>query len=146
MDLIPTSPPRNKSWRCDPNRGLSSPGSKLNKCSLSFSVDINGLPITNTEVHHQPLCFDFCFLCANYQNRKVRAFAMRFLQSFASALLLAAAGTAQAAASWGFDDASVSITAKKASDGSTKEKYAIDAFPLLRCIQLFANNGLLSTG
>lgn len=54
---------------------------------------------------------------------------MRFLQSFASALLLAAAGTAQAASSWGFDDATVSITAKKGSDGAVKEKFVLPATP-----------------
>ncbi|KAK3336149.1 Oligosaccharyltransferase subunit Ribophorin II-domain-containing protein [Cercophora scortea] len=47
---------------------------------------------------------------------------MRFLQQFASALLLVAAGTAQAAASWGFDDASVTVIAKKAAEGGSKAK------------------------
>ncbi|KAK3329370.1 Oligosaccharyltransferase subunit Ribophorin II-domain-containing protein [Apodospora peruviana] len=46
---------------------------------------------------------------------------MRFLQSFTSALLLAAAGTAHAASAWGFDDGAVSVS-KKASDGSSKAK------------------------
>ncbi|KAK3693739.1 Dolichyl-diphosphooligosaccharide--protein glycosyltransferase subunit Swp1 [Podospora appendiculata] len=49
---------------------------------------------------------------------------MRFLQQFASALLLVAAGTAQAAALWGFDDASVSVIAKKAAEGGSKEKFS----------------------
>ncbi|KAK4166656.1 Dolichyl-diphosphooligosaccharide--protein glycosyltransferase subunit Swp1 [Cladorrhinum sp. PSN259] len=45
---------------------------------------------------------------------------MRFTQSFAPALLLLA-GVAQAASSWGFDDGSLSIVAKKAGAG-VKEK------------------------
>jgi len=46
---------------------------------------------------------------------------MRFSPSFASALLLATAKIVQAASSWSFDDASLTITAKKASE-SVKEK------------------------
>ncbi|KAK0631873.1 Oligosaccharyltransferase subunit Ribophorin II-domain-containing protein [Immersiella caudata] len=46
---------------------------------------------------------------------------MRFSQPIASALLLAAAGVAQAASSWSFDEASLSIAAKKGADG-VKEK------------------------
>ncbi|KAK0618423.1 Oligosaccharyltransferase subunit Ribophorin II-domain-containing protein [Bombardia bombarda] len=46
---------------------------------------------------------------------------MRFLQPFASALLLLAAGTAQAASSWGFDEGSVSVAAKKGSE-AVREK------------------------
>jgi oligosaccharyltransferase complex subunit delta (ribophorin II) len=45
---------------------------------------------------------------------------MRFSQLFSTALLVAT-GVAEAAASWSFDDASVSVVSKKASDGS-KEK------------------------
>jgi oligosaccharyltransferase complex subunit delta (ribophorin II) len=48
---------------------------------------------------------------------------MRFTQSIAPALLLLAAGAAQAASAWGFDDGSVQIAAKKAGE-SVKEKYA----------------------
>jgi len=50
---------------------------------------------------------------------------MRFSQPFASAFLLAAAGVAQAASSWSFDDASLTIPAKKGSD-IVKEKYGLD--------------------
>ncbi|OTB19421.1 hypothetical protein K445DRAFT_305804 [Daldinia sp. EC12] len=39
---------------------------------------------------------------------------MRFLHSFVAPLLLLATGAAQAASSWGFDDAKLSVTAKKA--------------------------------
>jgi oligosaccharyltransferase complex subunit delta (ribophorin II) len=45
---------------------------------------------------------------------------MRVSQFFTTALLVAA-GVAEAASSWTFDDASVSVVSKKASDGS-KEK------------------------
>lgn len=48
---------------------------------------------------------------------------MRFSQSVASALLLAVAGIAQAASSWSFEDASLSIAARKGSEG-VREKYA----------------------
>lgn len=44
-------------------------------------------------------------------------FAMRVTQFFTTALLVAA-GVAEAASSWTFDDASVSVVSKKASDGS----------------------------
>lgn len=47
--------------------------------------------------------------------------AMRFLHSFVAPLVLLAAGAAQAASSWGFDDATVQVNAKKAA--GTKEKY-----------------------
>lgn len=43
---------------------------------------------------------------------------MRFLHSFAAPLLLLAAGAAQAASSWGFDDAKLSVIPKKAADGA----------------------------
>ncbi|KAI0548866.1 Oligosaccharyltransferase subunit Ribophorin II-domain-containing protein [Xylaria curta] len=46
---------------------------------------------------------------------------MRFLHSFVAPLLLAA-GAAQAASSWGFDDATVQVNAKKAA--GTKEKFS----------------------
>jgi hypothetical protein len=49
--------------------------------------------------------------------------AMRFLHSFVTPLVLLAAGAAQAASSWGFDDATVQVNAKKGA--GTKEKYAI---------------------
>lgn len=48
---------------------------------------------------------------------------MRLTQSIAPALLLLAAGVAQAASGWGFDDGSVQIAAKKAGE-AVKEKYA----------------------
>ncbi|KAI2630359.1 Oligosaccharyltransferase subunit Ribophorin II-domain-containing protein [Hypomontagnella submonticulosa] len=46
---------------------------------------------------------------------------MRFLHSFVAPLLLLAAGAAQAASSWGFDDAKLTVSAKKAAAGA-KEK------------------------
>ncbi|KAI3324598.1 Oligosaccharyltransferase subunit Ribophorin II-domain-containing protein [Xylariaceae sp. AK1471] len=52
---------------------------------------------------------------------------MRFLHSFATPLLLLAAGAAQAASSWGFDDATVQVNAKKGA--GTKEKFS-EAKPL----------------
>lgn len=45
---------------------------------------------------------------------------MRFLRSFVPSLLLLAAGTAQAA-SWSFDEGTVTVGAKK-SEASVKEK------------------------
>lgn len=46
---------------------------------------------------------------------------MRFTQSIGPAILLLAAGVAQAASGWGFDDGSIQIAAKKGE--SIKEKY-----------------------
>ncbi|KAI1378642.1 Dolichyl-diphosphooligosaccharide--protein glycosyltransferase subunit Swp1 [Hypoxylon crocopeplum] len=46
---------------------------------------------------------------------------MRFIHSFVAPLVLLAAGAAQAASSWGFDDAKLTVGAKKAA-GSAKEK------------------------
>ncbi|KAI2601914.1 Dolichyl-diphosphooligosaccharide--protein glycosyltransferase subunit Swp1 [Hypoxylon sp. NC1633] len=43
---------------------------------------------------------------------------MKFLHSFAAPLLLLAAGAAQAASSWGFDDAKLTVSAKKAAAGA----------------------------
>ncbi|KAI0149880.1 Oligosaccharyltransferase subunit Ribophorin II-domain-containing protein [Hypoxylon sp. NC0597] len=43
---------------------------------------------------------------------------MRFLHSVVAPLLLLAAGAAQAASSWGFDDAKLTLTAKKAAAGA----------------------------
>lgn len=54
---------------------------------------------------------------------------MRFLRSFVPSLLLAA-GAAQAASSWGFDDATLAIGTKKA-DGSVKEKYVVSGHPVI---------------
>ncbi|RYC63503.1 hypothetical protein CHU98_g2723 [Xylaria longipes] len=47
---------------------------------------------------------------------------MRFLTSLVTPLVLLAAGAAQAASSWGFDDATVQVNAKKAA--GTKEKFS----------------------
>ncbi|KAI1756784.1 Oligosaccharyltransferase subunit Ribophorin II-domain-containing protein [Xylaria castorea] len=47
---------------------------------------------------------------------------MRFLHSFVTPLVLLAAGAAQAASTWGFDDATVQVNAKKAV--GTKEKFS----------------------
>ncbi|KAJ8130284.1 hypothetical protein O1611_g3344 [Lasiodiplodia mahajangana] len=52
---------------------------------------------------------------------------MRFLHSFVTPLVLLAAGAAQAASSWGFDDATVQVNAKKAA--GSKEKFS-EAKPL----------------
>jgi oligosaccharyltransferase complex subunit delta (ribophorin II) len=46
---------------------------------------------------------------------------MHFSKSLFSAVLLLAAGAAEAASAWSFDDASVAVVAKKAGDGF-KEK------------------------
>ncbi|KAI1153693.1 Oligosaccharyltransferase subunit Ribophorin II-domain-containing protein [Nemania diffusa] len=52
---------------------------------------------------------------------------MRFLHSFVTPLVLLAAGAAQAASSWSFEDATVQVNAKKAA--GTKEKFS-EAKPL----------------
>ncbi|KAK7914256.1 Dolichyl-diphosphooligosaccharide--protein glycosyltransferase subunit 2 [Apiospora marii] len=52
---------------------------------------------------------------------------MRFLRSFVPSLLLAA-GAAQAASSWSFDDATLSVGSKKA-DSSVKEKFSDKSLP-----------------
>lgn len=52
---------------------------------------------------------------------------MRFLRSFVAPLVLLAAGAAQAASSWSFDDATVQVNAKKAP--GSKEKFS-EASPL----------------
>ncbi|KAK7985427.1 oligosaccharyltransferase subunit ribophorin ii protein [Apiospora saccharicola] len=52
---------------------------------------------------------------------------MRFLRSFIPSLLLAA-GAAQAASSWGFDDATLAVGSKKA-DSSVKEKFSDKSLP-----------------
>lgn len=54
---------------------------------------------------------------------------MRLTHSFIPSLLLLAAGAAQAASSWGFDDGSVAVTSKKAEGVRFKEKYAASTFP-----------------
>ena len=48
---------------------------------------------------------------------------MRFTQSIAPALLLLAAGAAQAASAWGFDDGSLQVVPKKSGE-AIREKYA----------------------
>ncbi|KAI1844572.1 hypothetical protein JX265_001557 [Neoarthrinium moseri] len=53
---------------------------------------------------------------------------MRFLPSFVPSLLLLAAGAAQAASSWGFDEGTVSVGSKKA-DGAVKEKFTEKKLP-----------------
>ncbi|KAI1433843.1 Oligosaccharyltransferase subunit Ribophorin II-domain-containing protein [Xylaria sp. CBS 124048] len=58
---------------------------------------------------------------------------MRFLQSFVTPLLLLAAGTAQAASSWAFEDATVQVNAKKGP--GAKEKFSQTA-PLAQPITL----------
>ncbi|KAI1408938.1 Oligosaccharyltransferase subunit Ribophorin II-domain-containing protein [Hypoxylon sp. FL1857] len=46
---------------------------------------------------------------------------MRFLRSFVAPLVLLAAGAAQAASSWGFDDAKLTVSAKKAAGAKEKD-------------------------
>ncbi|GAP88201.1 putative oligosaccharyltransferase subunit ribophorin II [Rosellinia necatrix] len=58
---------------------------------------------------------------------------MRLLQSFVAPLVLLAAGAAQAASSWGFDDATVQVNAKKAA--GTKEKFT-ETSPLSRPVTI----------
>ena len=55
---------------------------------------------------------------------------MRLPRSFVPSLLLLAAGAAQAASSWSFDDASLTVTSKKNPEGGVKEKYAGQPLPL----------------
>ncbi|KAG7293391.1 hypothetical protein NEMBOFW57_003441 [Staphylotrichum longicolle] len=59
---------------------------------------------------------------------------MRLTQSIAPALLLLAAGVAQAASGWGFDDGSVQIAAKKAGE-AVKEKIS-QTSPLSKPVSL----------
>ncbi|XXH05647.1 hypothetical protein Hte_012082 [Hypoxylon texense] len=58
---------------------------------------------------------------------------MRFLHSFVTPLLLLAAGAAQAASSWGFDDAKLTVSPKKAAaDAKSKDvRQFDDKSPLL---------------
>ncbi|KAI0103601.1 Oligosaccharyltransferase subunit Ribophorin II-domain-containing protein [Daldinia grandis] len=56
---------------------------------------------------------------------------MRFLHSFAAPLLLLAAGAAQAASSWGFDDAKLTVTAKKAGAKEPDVRQFNDKTPVL---------------
>ncbi|GAB1310046.1 Dolichyl-diphosphooligosaccharide--protein glycosyltransferase subunit 2 [Madurella fahalii] len=65
---------------------------------------------------------------------------MRLTQSFAPALLLFAAGVAQAASAWGFDEGSLSVVAKKSGE-SIKEKFAHKT-PLLKPISLGSTDTL----
>ncbi|KAL2143559.1 hypothetical protein VTI28DRAFT_10345 [Corynascus sepedonium] len=65
---------------------------------------------------------------------------MRFTQSIAPALLLLATGVAQAASSWGFDDGSVQIAAKKGGD-SIKEKFDRES-PLTKPLSLGSTDTL----
>ncbi|KAI0193510.1 Oligosaccharyltransferase subunit Ribophorin II-domain-containing protein [Astrocystis sublimbata] len=58
---------------------------------------------------------------------------MRFLHSFVTPLVLLAAGAAQAASSWSFDDATVQVNAKKAP--GTKEKFS-ETTPLSQPVTL----------
>ncbi|KAK6949397.1 hypothetical protein Daesc_009472 [Daldinia eschscholtzii] len=56
---------------------------------------------------------------------------MRFLHSFVAPLLLLATGAAQAASSWGFDDAKLSVTAKKAGTKDKDVRQFNDKTPVL---------------
>ncbi|KAI1802905.1 Oligosaccharyltransferase subunit Ribophorin II-domain-containing protein [Daldinia bambusicola] len=57
---------------------------------------------------------------------------MRFLHSFVAPLLLLATGTAQAASSWGFDDAKLTVTAKKAGTKDKDVRQFNDKSPVLQ--------------
>ncbi|KAI1819779.1 Oligosaccharyltransferase subunit Ribophorin II-domain-containing protein [Xylaria intraflava] len=61
---------------------------------------------------------------------------MRFLHSVVTPLLLLAAGTAQAASSWAFDDATVQVNAKKGA--GAKEKFS-EAQPLSQPVAIAAS-------
>ncbi|KAI1477047.1 Oligosaccharyltransferase subunit Ribophorin II-domain-containing protein [Daldinia eschscholtzii] len=56
---------------------------------------------------------------------------MRFLHSFVAPLLLLTTGAAQAASSWGFDDAKLSVTAKKAGAKDKDVRQFNDKTPVL---------------
>lgn len=47
---------------------------------------------------------------------------MRFLHSLLPALLVLGAGVAQAASSWGFDEAVISVTGKAGAGSAFKDK------------------------
>ncbi|KAK9769728.1 putative Dolichyl-diphosphooligosaccharide--protein glycosyltransferase subunit 2 [Seiridium cardinale] len=53
---------------------------------------------------------------------------MRFLHSLVPSLLVLAAGAAQAASSWGFDEGTITVGSKK-SDGAVKEKFSEKNLP-----------------
>ncbi|KAI0126560.1 Oligosaccharyltransferase subunit Ribophorin II-domain-containing protein [Xylariales sp. AK1849] len=54
---------------------------------------------------------------------------MRFLHSLAPSILLLAAGAAQAASSWGFDEGTLTVSAKKAVGEGVKEKFTEKSLP-----------------
>ncbi|KAH8682447.1 Oligosaccharyltransferase subunit Ribophorin II-domain-containing protein [Xylariales sp. PMI_506] len=54
---------------------------------------------------------------------------MRFSQSFVAPLVLLAAGAAQAASSWGFDEGTLSVVAKKAAEAAVKESFSEKSLP-----------------
>jgi oligosaccharyltransferase complex subunit delta (ribophorin II) len=64
---------------------------------------------------------------------------MRFLHTFAAPLLLLAAGAAEAASSWTFDDATVQVGAKKGT--ATKEKYALENWEIEKSVPQQLTNG-----
>ncbi|KAI1484618.1 Oligosaccharyltransferase subunit Ribophorin II-domain-containing protein [Biscogniauxia mediterranea] len=66
---------------------------------------------------------------------------MRFLHSLTPSLLLLAAGAAQAASSWGFADATVSVNSKKGAATGSKEKFSEKA-PLSQPVVLGATDSL----
>ncbi|SPQ17818.1 a2c16e4b-3830-445f-bb65-50b7da30fd83 [Thermothielavioides terrestris] len=65
---------------------------------------------------------------------------MRFAQSFTPALLLLAAGVAQAASAWGFDEGSVSVVGRKSGE-AVKEKLNARA-PLSKPVSLGSTDTL----
>ncbi|KAI8959843.1 Oligosaccharyltransferase subunit Ribophorin II-domain-containing protein [Daldinia sp. FL1419] len=67
---------------------------------------------------------------------------MRFLQSFAAPLLLLA-GAAQAASSWGFDDAKLSVVAKKAGTKDKDVRQFNDKTPVLQTPVVFDSSDSL---
>jgi hypothetical protein len=60
-------------------------------------------------------------LSRDTQNTKHAAFTMRATTQLLSTLLLLAAGAAQAASSWSFDDGSISVVSKKDGDGAAQK-------------------------
>ncbi|KAI1497072.1 Oligosaccharyltransferase subunit Ribophorin II-domain-containing protein [Biscogniauxia marginata] len=66
---------------------------------------------------------------------------MRFLRSLSPALLLLTAGAAQAASSWSFVDATVSVNSKKGAGTGSKEKFSANA-PLSQPVVLGTSDTL----
>lgn len=86
-------------------------------------------PIVDNISLPQPLWLSAPNLCAYFPINPLffspppfsRAATMRLSSTFASSLLLVAAGVAQAASSWSFDEASITVAAK-GSSATVQEK------------------------